>query len=101
MKLHSPNGRCDEGSPSPWGVRLFGTKHFVTPPLSSHVTELLAERGLAVDASCVWRWVQVYAAELNKRCRPYLKATNKNYRVDETYISKRYWPLGVSFFQTS
>ena len=30
--------------------------------------------------------VQAYAAELNKRCRPHLKATNKSYRVDETYI---------------
>jgi IS6 family transposase len=39
-----------------------------------------------VDASCIWRWVQAYAAELNKRCRPHLKPTNKSYRVDETYI---------------
>jgi IS6 family transposase len=30
--------------------------------------------------------VQAYAAELNKRCRPHLKATNKSYPVDETYI---------------
>ena len=44
------------------------------------------ERGLMVDASCVWRWVQVYAGELNKRCRQYLNATRKSYRVDETYI---------------
>jgi len=29
--------------------------------------------------------VQAYALELNKRCRPYLKSTNKSYRVDETY----------------
>ncbi len=51
-----------------------------------HVSELLAERGLAVDASCIWRWVQAYAAELSKRCRPHLKTTRKSYRVDETYI---------------
>ena len=50
-----------------------------------HVAELLAERGLEVDASCVWRWVQAYSCELNKRCRPHLKRTNKSYRVDETY----------------
>jgi transposase-like protein len=30
--------------------------------------------------------VQAYAPELNKRCRPYLKPTNKSYRTDETYI---------------
>jgi IS6 family transposase len=47
---------------------------------------LLAERGLAIDASCVWRWVQAYAPELNRRCQPHLKRTNKSYRVDETYI---------------
>ena len=38
------------------------------------------------DASCIWRWVQAYAPELNKRCRPHLKPTNKSYRIDETYI---------------
>jgi transposase-like protein len=46
----------------------------------------VAERGVEVDASCIWRWVQAYAPELNKRCRPHLKPTNKNYRIDETYI---------------
>src|SRR5215213_4938598 len=39
-----------------------------------------------VDASCVWRWLQAYAPEINRRCRRYLKPTNKSYRVDETYI---------------
>ena len=30
--------------------------------------------------------MQAYAPELNKRCRPHLKPTNKSYRTDETYI---------------
>jgi transposase, IS6 family len=34
----------------------------------------------------VWRWVQAYAAELNKRCRPHVEAANKSYCVDETYF---------------
>jgi transposase-like protein len=25
-----------------------------------HVSELLAERGVAVDPTCIWRWVQTY-----------------------------------------
>jgi transposase-like protein len=33
--------------------------------LLEHVAELLAERGVEVDASCIWRWVQAYAPELN------------------------------------
>jgi len=40
------------------------------PPSCKHVTELMAERGVEVDASCIWRWVQTYAPELNKRCLP-------------------------------
>ena len=46
----------------------------------------MTERGLRVHASCIWRWVQVFGPELDKRCRPHLKPTNKSYRVDETYI---------------
>lgn len=38
-----------------------------------------------MDLSCVWCWVQAYAPEINQRCRPHLKYTNKSYRVDETY----------------
>jgi transposase-like protein len=34
----------------------------------------------------VFGGVQSYAPKVNKRCRLYLKPTNKSYRVDETYI---------------
>ncbi len=68
-------------------VILLAVRWYLRYPLAyEHVAEMLAERGLEVDASCVWRWVQVYAPELNKRCRPHLRPTNKSYRIDETYI---------------
>jgi transposase-like protein len=51
----------------------------------AHVAELMREREPALDASCVWRWVQAYGPELEKRCRPHLKPTAKSYREDETY----------------
>jgi transposase, IS6 family len=36
--------------------------------------------------------VQCYAPELEKRCRPHLKATNDSWRVDETYVKvKKVW----------
>jgi transposase, IS6 family len=74
-----------KGRQYPGEVIVTAVRWYLRYPLSyEHVAELLAERGLAVDASCVWRWVQAYAPELNKRCRPYLKSTNKSYRVDET-----------------
>src|SRR5438477_10825697 len=50
------------------------------------MSEMMMERGLDIDPSCIWRWVQQYGPELEKRCRPHLKPTNKSYRVDETYI---------------
>ena len=50
------------------------------------VEELLAERGLRADHVTVWRWVQRYAPELERRLRSRLKPTNDSWRVDETYI---------------
>ena len=50
------------------------------------VEELLAERGLRVDHVTVWRWVQRYAPEIQRRLRPQLRPTNDSWRVDETYI---------------
>jgi transposase, IS6 family len=56
------------------------------------VEELLRERGVWVDHTTVFRWVQRYAPELEQRCRPLLKATNDSYRVDETSIKiKKQW----------
>ena len=46
--------------------------------------EMMAERGLAVDHTTIYRWVQQYAPELEKRCKPHLKQTNDSWRVDET-----------------
>jgi IS6 family transposase len=46
----------------------------------------LKERGLEVDHTTVWRWLQRYGPELERRLRRHLKLTNKSWRVDETYI---------------
>ena len=51
--------------------------------------EMMTERGLSVDHSTIFRWVQRYAPELNKRCRPHLKQTNDFWRVDETSFKVR------------
>lgn len=76
-----------KGRQYPGDVILLAVRWYLRYPLAyEHVAELLAERGLAVDRSCVWRWVQAYAPELNKCCRPHLKPTNKSYRVDKTHI---------------
>src|ERR1700693_4164785 len=48
--------------------------------------ELIAERGFLVDHFTVWRWVQRYVPEMERRLRSELKPTNDSWRVDETYI---------------
>ena len=54
--------------------------------------EMMLERGLHVDHTTIYRWVQHYAPELEKRSRPHLKACNDSWRVDETYIKiKKVW----------
>lgn len=51
--------------------------------------EMMRERGLAVNHSTIFRWVQRYAPEINQRIRPHLKLAGASYRVDETYIKVR------------
>ena len=48
--------------------------------------EMMRERGVIVDHTSIYRWVQHYAPELEKRCRPHLNPTHDSYRVDETHI---------------
>ena len=48
--------------------------------------EMMRERGLCVDHTTIYRWVQRYAPEIAKRCRPFLRRTTDSYRIDETYV---------------
>jgi len=50
------------------------------------VEELAQERGLRVDHSTVYRWVQAYSPHLDKRCRPHLRPSSDSWRVDEVYV---------------
>ena len=50
------------------------------------LAEMMQERGVAVDPSTIFRWVQRYAPEIEKRIRPYQGPRSGSWRVDETYI---------------
>ena len=50
------------------------------------LAEMMIERGIEVHFTTIYRWVQAYSPELDRRCRPYLRPTNDSWRVDETYI---------------
>jgi len=51
------------------------------------VEELTQERGLRVDHSTIYRWVQAYAPQVDKRCRPHLRPASDSWRVDEVFVN--------------
>ncbi len=59
---------------------------------SSDLEESMLERGLHVDHTTMYRWVQQYASELEKHGCPSLKPPTDSWRVDETSIKlKKVW----------
>ena len=74
----------------PGDIIMWCVRWYLRSPISvAQMGEMARERGLAISPSCVWRWVQTYGPELDKRCRPHRKPTNRSWRVDETYIKVR------------
>jgi transposase, IS6 family len=68
-------------------IILWAVRWYLWFPISYRDLEcMLADRGIRVDHTTLFRWVQVYALELDKRMRPHLRVTNGSWRVDETYI---------------
>ena len=50
------------------------------------LAKMTSERGVEVDPSALFRWVQRFAPEIQKRVRPYQKPRSVSWRVDETYV---------------
>jgi transposase-like protein len=50
------------------------------------VEELLAERGIQVDHTTVYRWVQRFTPLLTEAARPCRHAVGDRWQVDETYV---------------
>jgi len=75
------------------GIILLCVRWYLRYALSYRdLEEMMAERGLSVDHTTIFRWVQQYAPELEKRCRSHLKACNDSWKVDETSIKiKKEW----------
>ena len=53
------------------------------------LVELMSERGLSIHHTTIFRWVQNFAPEIDKRSRLHLKKTNDSWRVDKTYVKVR------------
>jgi len=60
-----------KGRHYPGEVIVLCVRWYLRYPLAyEYVSAILAERGVDVDASCVWRWVQAYTPELTRRFQP-------------------------------
>jgi hypothetical protein len=46
----------------------------------------MAERGLSVDHTTIWRWTQAYAAEVQLRLCGQLKPKGSTWHIDETFV---------------
>lgn len=77
-------GRHFRGEVILWAVRWYCRYGISYRDLET----MLTERGVNVDHSTIYRWVQRYAPEMEKRLRWYWKRPGftHSWRVDETYI---------------
>ena len=66
---------------------LLCVRWYLRYPLSyRNLEEMMRERGLSIVHTTIYRWVMVYAPEINKRYRPHLRLGNDSWKVDETYL---------------
>jgi IS6 family transposase len=74
-------------------VILWAVRWYLMFPISYRDLELMIqERGVTIAHSTIFRWIQAYAPELEKRIRPHLRMSNGSWRVDETYVRvKGHW----------
>ena len=69
-------------------VILWALRWYLAFPVSYRdLALMLSDRGVAVDHATIFRWVQAYAAALEKRLRRHLRPNTGSWRVDETYIT--------------
>lgn len=71
----------------PCEIILCPVRWYLRYPLSyQDVVDLLEERGIMIDRSTVYRWVQKFAPELTKRTEKHLRRASVDWHVDETYL---------------
>src|SRR4051794_31567455 len=68
------------------GILWAGRRDLMFPISYCGLELMLQDRGVAVDHTTLFRWIQAYAPKLEKRIRPHLRTCNGSWRVDETYV---------------
>ena len=81
------DARAFRGFRFPAEVGLWAVRWYLQFPISYRDLEaMLADRGVAVDHVSLYRWVQRFALELEKRTRRHLRPCRGPWHVDETYV---------------
>ncbi|MTI16834.1 IS6 family transposase [Rhodobacteraceae bacterium RKSG542] len=79
-------GRHFTGEVVLWAVRWY-RRHGIS---YRDLEQMMAERGVRVDHATIYRWVQSYAPEMERRLRRHWRRPVSNsWRVDETYVKVR------------
>ena len=66
---------------------MLGVRWYISYRLSlGDLTEMMAERGLVIYPSTIWRWVQRFVPEFEKRWDVLRRPTGSSWRVDEMYV---------------
>ncbi len=75
-------------------VILWAVRWYCRYPISYRdLEEMLAERGISVDHTTIYRWVQCYAPEMEKRLRWFWRrGFDPSWRLDETYVKVQRGP---------
>src|SRR5687767_7840037 len=78
---------CRGGCRCPAEVILWAVRWYLRFPLSYRDLQArLADRGVAVDPTTLYRWIQRVAPELERRMRRHLRPCRGPWHVDETYV---------------
>ena len=68
-------------------IILFCVRWYLKSALSyQELSDMLYERGIDVNKSTIWRWIQRYAPELKKRVFQKIKQIQTWHHIDETPI---------------
>ncbi len=66
-----------------WCLRWYGS----TPMSYANLSDMLAERGISVNRSTIYRWFIEYAPALRKKLRRHqFIRTDSSWQLDETYV---------------
>ena len=79
--------RAFRGFRFPAEVVLWAVRWYLRFPVSYRDLErMLADRGVTVDHTTMYRWVQRFAPELERRVRRHLRPCRGPWHVDETFV---------------